>query len=193
MPIFIDFIFLGTIFKYILDSLFMKKKLELAIESYKDFPQKGIVFRDVLPILRNPDIFSELINNMSSSNVLKNSDAIIAIDARGFIFGSAISFNLSKPLVVARKPGKLPGEIISKSYNLEYGSNSLSIQEKSLSEHQTFFIIDDLLATGGTVKCVENILKSREKKITGLSVVVELKDLDAKSKFNFPVESQITY
>tara|TARA_B100001248_G_scaffold198834_1_gene153205 strand:- start:126 stop:641 length:516 start_codon:yes stop_codon:yes gene_type:complete len=171
----------------------MKKKLELAIESYKDFPQKGIVFRDVLPILRNPDIFSELINNMSSSNVLKNSDAIIAIDARGFIFGSAISFNLSKPLVVARKPGKLPGEIISKSYNLEYGSNSLSIQEKSLSEHQTFFIIDDLLATGGTVKCVENILKSREKKITGLSVVVELKDLNAKSKFNFPVESQITY
>ena len=81
-----------------------------------------------------------------------------------FIFVSAISFNLSKPLVVARKPGKLPGEIISKSYNLEYGSNSLSIQEKSLSEHQTFFIIDDLLATGGTVKCVENILKSRENK-----------------------------
>ena len=168
-------------------------KLKLAVDSYKDFPQKGIVFRDVLPILRNPEIFSDLIKEMSSNYVLRNSDAIIAIDARGFIFGAAISFHISKPLIVARKPGKLPGEIISKSYNLEYGSNSLSIQEKALSDHQTFFIIDDLLATGGTVNCVADILNSKRKKITGLSVVIELKDLNAKSKFNFPVESQIIY
>ena len=168
-------------------------KLKLAIDSYKDFPQEGIVFRDVLPILREPDIFSDLINEMSSSNLLRNSDAIIAIDARGFIFGAAIAFNISKPLVVARKPGKLPGELLSKSYNLEYGSNSLSIQEKSLSDHQTFFIIDDLLATGGTVNCVSDIINSKGKKITGLSVVIELKDLNAKSKFNFPVESQVIY
>ena len=98
-------------------------KLKLAIDSYKDFPKEGIVFRDVLPILRNPDIFSDLINEMSSSHILRDSDAIIAIDARGFIFGAAIALQLSKPLVVARKPGKLPGEIISKSYKLEYGSN----------------------------------------------------------------------
>ena len=168
-------------------------ELKLAIDSYKDFPKEGIIFRDVLPILGNPKIFSDLIKEMSSSNLLKNSDAIIAIDARGFIFGAAISFHLSKPLIVARKPGKLPGEIISKSYNLEYGSNELSIQEKSLREHQTFFIVDDLLATGGTVKCVEDILNSKEKKISGLSVVIELKDLNAKSKFNFPVESQLIY
>ena len=168
-------------------------KLKLAIDSYKDFPKEGIVFRDILPILRNPDIFSELINEMSLSNALRNSDAIIAIDARGFIFGAAISFHLSKPLIVARKPGKLPGEIISKSYNLEYGSNSLSIQEKSLSDYQTFFIVDDLLATGGTVNCVADIINSKGKKITGLSVVIELKDLNAKSNFNFPVESQIIY
>ena len=168
-------------------------KLKLAIDSYKDFPKKGIIFRDVLPILRNPDIFSDLIKEMSNNNVLRNSDAIIAIDARGFIFGAAISFHLSKSLVLARKPGKLPGEIISKSYNLEYGSNTLSIQEKSLCDYQTFFIIDDLLATGGTVKCVEDILKSKGKKISGLSVVIELKELNAKSKFNFPVESQVIY
>ena len=168
-------------------------KLKLLIDSYKDFPQEGIVFRDVLPILGNPETFSYLINEMSSSNLLKSSEAIIAIDARGFIFGSAIAFKLSKPLIVARKPGKLPGQIISKSYNLEYGSNSLSIQKKALSEHQTFFIIDDLLATGGTVNCVADILNSKRKTISGLSVVIELKDLDAKSKFNFPVESQIIY
>ena len=170
-----------------------KNKLKSVIDSYEDFPQKGIVFRDVLPILRNPDIFSDLINEMSSSHILRDSDAIIAIDARGFIFGAAIALQLSKPLVVARKPGKLPGEIISKSYNLEYGSNSLSIQEKSISDHQTFFIIDDLLATGGTVNCVVDIINSQRKKITGLSVVIELKDLNGKSKFNFPVESQLIY
>ena len=168
-------------------------KLKSIIDSYEDFPQKGIVFRDVLPILANPDIFLDLINEMSSSDLLRDSDAIIAIDARGFIFGTAIALKLSKPLVVARKPGKLPGEIISKSYNLEYGSNSLSIQEKSISDHQTFFIIDDLLATGGTVNCVADIINSKGKKINGLSVVIELKDLNGKSKFNFPVESQIIY
>ena len=170
-----------------------KNNLKSVIDSYEDFPQKGIIFRDVLPILRNPDIFSDLINEMSSSELLRDSDAIIAIDARGFIFGAAIALQLSMPLVVARKPGKLPGEIISQSYNLEYGSNSLSIQEKSISDHQTFFIIDDLLATGGTVNCVADIINSKGKKINGLSVVIELKDLNGKSKFNFPVESQVIY
>ena len=169
------------------------KELKLAIDSYKDFPQEGIIFRDILPILKDPEIFSDLIKEMSNSNILKNSDAIIAIDARGFIFGAAISFHLSKPLIVARKPGKLPGEIISKSYNLEYGSNSLSIQAESLCNYQTFFIIDDLLATGGTVNCVSDIINSKGKKISGLSVVVELQDLNAKSKFNFPVTSQVIY
>ena len=75
----------------------------------------------------------------------------------------------------------MPGKIISKSYNLEYGSNSLSIQEESLSEHQTFFIIDDLLATGGTVNCVVDIINSAGKQITGLSVVIELKEFNVKS------------
>ena len=168
-------------------------KLKFEIDSYKDFPMEGIVFRDVLPILKNPEIFNYLIKKMSSNNVLRSSDAIIAIDARGFIFGSAISFHLVKPLIVARKPGKLPGEIISKSYDLEYGSNSLSIQKKSISDFQTFFIIDDLLATGGTVNCVVDIINSQRKEITGLSVVIELKEFNAKSKFNFPVESYLRY
>ena len=166
--------------------------LKSAIDSYKDFPQEGIVFRDVLPILRKPDIFSELINKMSSSKVLGNSDAIIAIDARGFIFGAAIAFNLSKPLIVARKPGKLPGEIISKSYNLEYGSNSLSIQEESLSEHQTFFIIDDLLATGGTVNCVSRLLQDQRKEVLGLITVIELNKLGGRSQLDFPIHSIIS-
>ena len=130
---------------------------------------------------------------MSESPIFKNADAIISIDARGFIFGTAISFHLSKPMVVARKPGKLPGKLINRSYDLEYGSNSLAIQREAIKPYKSFAIVDDLLATGGTVNCVWDIINSKGKKITGLSVVIELKDLNAKSKLNFPVESQIIY
>ena len=89
----------------------MKKLIDL-IETYQDYPQKGIEFKDILGIIQEPHIFKELIITMSSSQIIKNAEAIISIDARGFIFGSAISLQASKPMVVARKPGKLPGELI---------------------------------------------------------------------------------
>ena len=88
----------------------MKNLIEV-IETYKDFPNKGIDFKDVLGIIQEPKEFKELILKMSSSQIIKNAEAIISIDARGFIFGSAISFQASKPMIVARKPGKLPGEL----------------------------------------------------------------------------------
>ena len=166
-------------------------KLERLISSYKDFPKKGIVFRDVLEILQDPIIFKELIQNMSNVDFLLNSDAIISIDARGFIFGSAISLYTSKPLIFARKPGKLPGELVSNSYDLEYGKNTLSIQKKSMERFNSFVIVDDLLATGGTVNCVYEILRSQNKKITGLSVVVELEKFEARSRFPFHTLSQL--
>ena len=167
------------------------KGLEELISTYKDFPKKGIAFKDVLEIIQNPEIFRELISKMSSSEILKNSEAIISIDARGFIFGSAVAFHSSIPMIVARKPGKLPGKIIEQNYNLEYGKNSLSIQEKALKKFKSFVIVDDLLATGGTVNCVADLLKAHNKKITGLLTVVELSDLKGRLKFDFPVETII--
>ena len=92
------------------------KKLEDLIITYKDFPKKGIDFKDVLEIPMYPDIFQDMILKMSSNPLLKNADAIISIDARGFIFGSAVALESSKPMLVARKPGKLPGEIIKQNY-----------------------------------------------------------------------------
>jgi len=169
------------------------KKLEELISTYKDFPKKGINFKDVLEIIQEPEVFNELIIQMSSSRILKISEAIIAIDARGFIFGSAIALHSSKPMVVARKPGKLPGEILTEKYNLEYGENSLSIQKNSLKKYNSYVIVDDLLATGGTVNCVANLLKRNDKKITGLLTVVELVKLKGRSKFNFPVESSVLF
>ena len=167
------------------------KKFEDLINTYKDFPKKGIDFKDVLGILQEPEVFYELIMRMCSSQIIKNSEAIISIDARGFIFGSAVSFQSSKPMIVARKPGKLPGELVKQNYNLEYGENSLSIQKNSLSKYDHFVIIDDLLATGGTVGCVANLLSQNDKNVKGLITVIELCELDGRSKFDFPVESII--
>ena len=167
------------------------KKLEDLISTYKDFPEKGINFIDLLGIIQEPEVFKELILKMSESQIIKNSDAIISIEARGFIFGAAISLQSSKPMIVARKPGKLPGEIINQNYNLEYGNNSLSIQQSALSKYNSYAIVDDLLATGGTVNCVSNLLNSNGKNVLGLLTVVELRKLGGRSKFNFPVESSI--
>lgn len=169
------------------------KNLKDFITTYSDFPKKGIEFKDVLGIIQEPKIFQELILKMSSSQIIKNSEAIISIDARGFIFGAAISLQALKPMIVARKPGKLPGELLKKNYNLEYGENLLSIQKKSLQKFNSYAIVDDLLATGGTVNCVSSLLKNNNKEVRGLLVVVELLDLKGRLKFNFPVESVVKY
>ena len=169
------------------------KNLQEFITTYRDYPKKGIEFKDVLGIIQEPKIFQELISKMSSSQIIKNAEAIISIDARGFIFGTAISLQASKPMIVARKPGKLPGELLKKNYKLEYGENSLSINKKSLQKFNSYAIVDDLLATGGTVNCVSSLLEENNKEVKGLLVVVELLELDGRSNLNFPIESSISF
>ena len=168
------------------------KKLEDLIITYKDFPKKGIDFKDVLEIIQYPDIFQDMILKMSSNPLLKNAEAIISIDARGFIFGSAVALEASKPMIVARKPGKLPGKILTREYDLEYGKNSLSMQCNAFEKFNYFVIIDDLLATGGTVNCVSKLMQDKKKEILGLITVVELKELKGRSKLDFPVHSVIS-
>jgi len=168
------------------------KKLESLIKTYYDFPKKGIAFKDLLGITQDTEVFRELIIKMSSHQLIRDSEAIISIDARGFIFGSAISFHSSKPMIVARKPGKLPGPLIQESYDLEYGKNSLSIQEEALKKFNSYIIVDDILATGGTANCVANMVNKKGIDVKGLLTVVELKKLKGKSKLNFPVDSIIS-
>ena len=165
------------------------KNLESLIKTYNDFPKKGIAFKDVLGIIQDTEVFRELILKMSSNKVIKNSEAIISVEARGFIFGSAIALQASKPMLLARKPGKLPGELIKENYDLEYGKNSLSIQKESLKRFSSYAIVDDLLATGGTVNCVANLIENNGREVCGLVTVVELMELNGRSKFDFPVES----
>ena len=167
------------------------KNIEHLISTYENYPKTGVSFKDVIEIAQHPSIFRQLILEMSKSKIIKEAEAIISIDARGFIFGSAISIQASKPMIVARKPGKLPGDLVTKKYSLEYGENSLSIQKRALKKYNSFAIIDDLLATGGTVNCVTEMINNNNKKVVGLLVVVELSKLQGRSRFNFPVESTI--
>ena len=171
----------------------LENKIKSSLKSYADFPKKGILFRDVLTILKDPFLFSELIEKISNFDSIVNSDAIVAIDARGFIFGSALSLFIKKPLLFARKPGKLPGDLITNSYELEYGSNELCLQKDGLKNFESFSIIDDLLATGGTASSVEKMLTEENKKVTGLVVVVELSDLEGRKLLKCPVDSLVSF
>ncbi len=167
--------------------------LKNLIKTYPNFPRQGVMFRDLSPLFSDPKTYSSVIKSMASADFFEAANAIIAIDARGFLLGSGIALEIGKPMVLARKPGKLPGDLISKSYNLEYGENALSIQKEELTAHSKYAIVDDLLATGGTVKCVSDIIKSQGLEIIGLSVVIELTKFTGKSKFDFPVISQVSY
>ena len=128
---------------------------------------------------------------MASSEEIQDSDAILAIEARGFIFGSAIAFHSGKPMIVARKPNKLPGKLIKKKYGLEYGSDVLTIQKKSIEKFQKFSIIDDVLATGGTAKCVSDLILSAGKVIVDYSMVVKIKSLNGRKILRGTVSSQL--
>ena len=163
------------------------------IKSYHDFPKPGILFRDVLPILQEPKIFESLINKISKLPMIQDSEALIGIDARGFIFGSAIALRTNKPFIAARKAGKLPGELVGKSYSLEYGDNKLFIQKEAIQRNRSFCIIDDLLATGGTASCVEKILMESNKSVLGLCVIAELTKLEGRKKLKCNVSSEIKF
>ena len=171
----------------------LSERLKDSINDYPDFPKKGIIFKDISPIIADPELFSDLIDKVKSYSFFNDAEAIIAIDARGFIFGSAVAKSIKKPLVMARKKNKLPGLVIEESYGLEYGNDNLCLQESSISLFQKFVIMDDLLATGGTAKCVIDMLRKRKKEILDLSVVIELSELDGANSLGIPVYSEVKF
>jgi len=171
----------------------LSEKLKRTITNYPDFPKKGILFRDICPVLADVKLLHELIENISTNSYLTLCDAIVAIDARGFIFGSILAYKLGKPLILARKKNKLPGAIKEIEYDLEYGKDSLSVQKSALDGLDKFVMIDDLLATGGTAKCVAEILTSEKKQVLSLIVIVELLALKGRDNLSFPVFSELQY
>ena len=162
------------------------------IKSYPDFPSKGILFRDISPLLAEPEALKLLKESFTKAIKPLSPKYIAGIDARGFLFCTLVAESLGVGALMIRKPNKLPGDLIEKSYELEYGSSSLSMQKNDL-RGKSVVIIDDLLATGGSMKCAKDLLESQEAKVIGAAVVIELKSLKGSSKLEMPIISLVSY
>ena len=168
--------------------------LKKYIYEIEDFPKKGILFRDITPLLDNGEAFSYVVDQMADYALKVGATKIVAPEARGFLFATAVAYKLKLPFVPVRKPGKLPREIISEEYALEYGTNVVSIHKDAINKGDKILVIDDLLATGGTVNAATKLVERSEGVVCGLIFLIELVDLNGRDllkKYN--VESIIKY
>ncbi len=158
-----------------------------------DFPKKGILFRDMSPLLANPDAFKETIRQMKEVWSDKGITKIGAFDARGFIFASALALEMKLPFFMLRKKDKLPGETLSVSYGLEYGSDVIEMQKSAVSSGDLVLLVDDVLATGGTANAGAELIERAGGSVAGLATVMELGFLDGRNVFGRDVHALITY
>jgi adenine phosphoribosyltransferase len=159
-----------------------------------DFPKQGIIFRDITNLLKNGPIFKKAIDEIARHYQLNHVDKILSVEARGFLIGSALAYKLECGLVPVRKKGKLPWKVYRKSYNLEYGQDELEVHQDSLLPNQNVLIVDDVLATGGTVEAVAKLIREMKGNILGAAFLVELKDLKGRERIKeVPVYSLIKY
>jgi adenine phosphoribosyltransferase len=150
------------------------KQITQLIETIPDFPQQGIQFKDISPLLSNAEAFASAINLLARRVKIKDFDEIIGIDARGFIFGSALAYKLKKGFIMARKEDKLPGELLSQSYSYEYSQAKLTLQKKRITPGKKYLIIDDVLATGSTISAVAQLIGQAGGVCVGAVVFIEL-------------------
>src|SRR5262249_54726203 len=148
--------------------------LKQFIRDIPDFPQPGILFRDITPLLQSPDAYSYVIARLSDEYRDAGLSAVVAIESRGFLFGAPLAQNLAVSLVPVRKAGKLPAKHISVEYSLEYGTSQLDIHEDALKRGQKALIVDDLLATGGTANAAAKLVELLGAGVHGIAFVVEL-------------------
>ena len=154
--------------------------LKKYIRSIPDYPKKGILFRDITTLIKNVDAFKECINQMSKILNKLNFGKIAAIESRGFIFATPLSYNLSKPIVLMRKKNKLPAEKHSVDFELEYGKATLEIHKDSINQKENVVIIDDLIATGGTAEAAAKLVEKSGGKVLGFIFVINLFDIGGK-------------
>ena len=154
--------------------------LKKYIRSIPNYPKKGILFRDITTLLKDKKAFKESIDLMSKILSNLNFDKIVAIESRGFIFASALTYNLSKPLILLRKKNKLPSEKYSVDFELEYGAATLEIHKDSIESEEKVIIIDDLIATGGTAEAGAKLVEKTGGKVTAFIFVINLFDLGGK-------------
>lgn len=150
------------------------------IADIPDFPEKGILFRDVTPLLADKDAYKESIRLLSEFAKDKKVDVVVGPEARGFLFGCPVAYELGCGFVPVRKPGKLPREVVSQSYDLEYGHNEIQIHADSIQPGQNVLVVDDLLATGGTVDATVQLIEKMGGNIVGIAFVIELEALKGR-------------
>lgn len=170
--------------------------MELAemIRSIPDFPVEGILFRDITTLIKDPDAFQEAVDSLLDSCVGKETDLVVAIEARGLIFGAPMAYELGAGFVPVRKPDKLPWEKIAASYTLEYGTNILEMHADAIEPGQRVLIVDDLLATGGSAKATAELVERLGGEVVGFVFLIELTDLRGIDKLEeYEVFSLIKY
>lgn len=170
------------------------KKLEEYVRSIPDFPEKGIIFRDVTSVLQDADGLHLAIDSMQELLKDVDFDVVVGAESRGFVFGTPIAYNLHKPFVLVRKKGKLPCETVSKEYDLEYGSAVIEMHKDSIKPGQKVVLVDDLIATGGTIQAAADLVESLGGEVVKIIFLMELAGLKGREKLSkYDVASVIRY
>ncbi|MCG6914763.1 adenine phosphoribosyltransferase [bacterium BMS3Abin03] len=172
----------------------MPENLKKYIRSIKDFPKKGIMFRDITTLLQEPKVLSETLEQLINFTRGLKIDKVVGIESRGFIFGSLLADRLNAGFIPIRKPGKLPAETVSETYELEYGTDKIEIHKDAIKTGENVLLHDDLLATGGTAEASCKLIEKLGGKIVQISFLIELTFLNGKEKLNkYDVRSIIKY
>lgn len=167
--------------------------LKAYIRDIPDFPKKGIVFKDITPLLADKQAFKYAIDSLAEL-VTSQVDLVLGAEARGFIIGGALAYRLGAGFIPARKPGKLPYQVTSALYELEYGQDALEIHEDSITPGEKVLIVDDVLATGGTARAKADLVEKLGGKVVSLAFLIELSFLQGRKKLkDYNVQSLITY
>ena len=172
----------------------MKRTIEEYVRSIVDFPEPGIIFRDVTSILEDADGLHLAIDLLQEKVGDLDFDVVAGPESRGFIFGTPIAYNLKKPFVLIRKKGKLPCETVSVDYDLEYGTATIEMHKDSIQPGQKVLIVDDLIATGGTTEAMIQLIESLGGRVAGIVVLIELAGLKGRERLkDYRLESAICY
>lgn len=164
------------------------------IVAVKDFPKEGIIFRDITPLMNDGRAYKFATEQIVNFAKEKNIDLVVGPEARGFIFGCPVSYELGVGFVPVRKPGKLPREVIKYEYDLEYGKNVLSIHKDSIKKGQKILIVDDLLATGGTIVATIKLVEQLGGIVAGIAFLIELEELKGRDKLkDYPILTLMKY
>ena len=172
----------------------MSEDLKQYIRNIKDFPIKGIMFRDITTLLKKPDAINLALKELVELTYGQKIDKVVGIESRGFIFGSLLAQKLGVGFILARKPGKLPAATESQTYQLEYGEDKIEIHKDAISKGDKILLHDDLLATGGTAEAAANLIEKLGGEVTQISFLVELTFLNGRNKLKgYEVKSLVYY